>query len=221
MRWTLGIVGCGVLVGAAAYLGLAGSSSGEPASGTARMVYLHVPVAANALAAFTVAAAAGLMYLWRKNETADRLARAAAGVALVLATVMLATGMIWARMAWGHWWDFKSPRLMLSLVLWILLIAYFLLRSSLPEGRRRMKVAAAYALIAYLDVPLVFLATRLVSTDIHPAAVSSLNERPAGMALALTAAFAAATAVHGLLLAANLRRIRRADERRAAAHDCS
>jgi len=208
MRWTLAIIGCLALVALAVYLGVWASPASREGGQAYRLIYLHLPLAVNTLVAFTVAAAASLLVLLRRGAAADRWARAAMSAALLLGTAMLASGMLWAWLAWGHWWDFKSPRLLLALVLWILIIVYSLLRGGLPEGARQQKVAAVYCLIAWLDVPLVYLSTRLVGTDIHPASV--VLDDPL-MKLALATAFAAATAVGALLLAAFLRRTRTAE----------
>jgi len=215
MRWALAIVGCAVLVAAAIYLGAWASPPQNDQQAVARLLYLHVPVAVNTLLAFTVAAVASLLVLWRKSDGADRLARAAAGVGLLMGTLMLASGALWARLAWGHWWDFKSPRLMLSLVLWILFVAYFVLRASLSAGQRQKRVAAAYCLVAYLDVPLVYLSTRLLTSDIHSPSVAALDARPPGLWAALPVALAATTAVAAALLAAGLRGTRRNDAQAA------
>jgi heme exporter protein C len=208
MRWRLAIAACVVLAAGAVYLGVWWSPPAEEAGDVMRVMYLHVPAAANTLLAFTIAAAASVVHLVRNRDGADRLARAAAGAGLILGTVMLASGMAWARLAWGHWWDFKSPRLMLSLLMWILFIAYFLLRASLGQGPRRRKVDAAFCIIANLDVPLVYVSARLLGTDIHPIAAALDDPR---MQLALAAAFLAMSAVHALLLVALLKRARAVD----------
>jgi heme exporter protein C len=213
VRWTLAILGSVALTAAAIYCGAFWSPEGQPSDDTSRLLYLHIPAAALTLAVFTVAAAASLIHLRRKSDAADQWARAAVGAAAVMGTLMLASGMVWARLAWNHWWDFKSPKLVLSLVLWILIVAYFVLRTGLGEHRHRSRIAAVYCLIAWLDVPLVYLAARLAAGDIHPPTAAALDAKPAGLPVALPLAFAAATAVTALLLAALLRHIRRRDAR--------
>lgn len=214
MRWTLAIVPCAALVGIALYYGIWWSPDGRDGSESARLLILHIPAAVMTMALFTLAAGASLAVLWRKRPAADQWARAGAAAGLILGTVMLASGMIWAKQAWNHYWDFKSPKLMLSLILWILFVVYFLLRSGLPAGRRRMIIAAAYCVIAYLDVPLVYLSARFASGDNHPATVGALKVHPPGMAVSLTWAFAAAAAVSALLVAAGLHVIRRRERSR-------
>jgi len=217
VRWTLAILGCATLTAAAIYCGAFWSPDDPSSDDTPRLLYLHIPAAALTLAVFTVAAIASLIHLRRKSDAADQWARAAVGAAAIMGTLMLASGMIWARLAWNHWWDFKSPKLVLSLVLWILIVAYFVLRTGLGEHRRRSRIAAVYCIVAWLDVPLVYLAARLAAGDIHPPTAAALDVKPTGLAVALPLAFAATTGVTGLLLAALLRHIRRRDAQLHAA----
>lgn len=209
MRWLAAIAGGGILAGAALWAGLTWPAPGGGNGETGRLLYLHLPAAINALAGFLLAGVASAVYLWRRTDRADRLARAAAGAGLVMATATLASGMIWAKLAWGHYWDFKSYRLTFSLVLWILFAAYFLLRAGLGPGARQRRVAAAYCLIACLDVPLVYLSTRLFAADLHPPAPETFAADQAKLALAL--GFAAVTATSALLLAAFFSRATTAD----------
>jgi heme exporter protein C len=100
----------------------------------------------------------------------DELASASGRVAVQLCSVVLITGMIWGRSAWGQWWTW-SPRLTFSLVLWLLYVVYLTIRMSVESRERRAVVSAVYAIIAFLDVPLVYLSTRLM-VDIHPASIT-------------------------------------------------
>ncbi len=135
-----------------------------------KIFYVHLPVAINSFLACFVNFVASLVFLWQRRRTWDDLATAAAQVAVVLLTIVLATGMIWGRSAWGHWWTW-SPRLTLSLVLWLLYVVYLVIRPSIPSAQRRAVVAAVYGAVAFLDVPLVYLSTRLMPQDVHPTEV--------------------------------------------------
>jgi heme exporter protein C len=84
--------------------------------------------------------------------------------------VVLVTGMIWGRAAWGVWWTW-SPRLTFSLVLFLLYVVYLVIRSSVEGRERRAIIGAVYAIIAFLDVPLVWLSARLLP-DIHPGSIA-------------------------------------------------
>ena len=104
----------------------------------------------------------------------DDLAAASGKIAALFCTIVLLTGMIWGRSAWGHWWTW-SPRLTFSLVLWLLYIVYLMIRPSIESPQRRAVVSAVYGIAAFLDVPIVYLSTKLM-TDIHPTNITLAPE---------------------------------------------
>ena len=77
------------------------------------------------------------------------------------------TGEMWTRFEWGVWWSWE-PRLTTYLILMLIVIAYFVLRSSVDEPERRATFAAVVAIIATIDVPICFMITRLIPSSIHP-----------------------------------------------------
>jgi heme exporter protein C len=158
-----------------------------------KIFYLHLPVAINTFLACLTAFVASIGYLWQRRAWWDDLAAAAARVAVQFCGVVLLTGMAWGRLAWGVWWTW-SPRLTFSLALFFLYVVYLLVRSSVEGRERRAVIAAVYAVIAFLDVPLVWLSARLMP-DIHPGSV----ELAPAMKLTLAAWFVPVT-----LLAAGL-----------------
>ena len=172
---------------------------------TQKIFYLHLPVAINTFLACAIAFIASVGYLWQRSAWWDDLASAAVRVAVQLCGVVLLTGMAWGKLAWGVWWTW-SPRLTFSLALFFLYVVYLLVRSSVEGRERRAVIAAVYAVIAFLDVPLVWLSARLMP-DIHP---GSIELAPA-MKLTLAAWFVPVT-----LLAAGLIFVRFALNRRAS-----
>jgi heme exporter protein C len=134
-----------------------------------KILYLHLPVALNTFVAAGIVFIASIGFIWSREPIWDDLAQAAARVAVLFSLVVLLTGMIWARSAWGQWWTW-SPRLTFSLVLWLLYTAYLLIRPRIESPQRRALVCAVYGVIAFMDVPLVYLSVKLLP-DIHPASV--------------------------------------------------
>ena len=134
-----------------------------------KIFYLHLPVAISTFLACVVSFGASIAYLAKRDLAWDRLAAVAARVAVAFCSIVLLTGMIWGKSAWGQWWTW-SPRLTFSLVLWLLYIVYLMIRASVESPHRRALVAAVYGMIAFLDVPLVYLSVRLMP-DIHPVSV--------------------------------------------------
>ncbi|HDZ20979.1 hypothetical protein LCGC14_0254050 [marine sediment metagenome] len=136
-----------------------------------KMFYVHLPSAINTFLACLVAFIGGIGYLWHRRLVWDDLSAAAAKVAALMCTVVLVTGMIWAKKAWGMWWVW-TPRMTFSLLLWLLYVVYLVIRPSIESQQRRAMVCAVYAVAAFLDVPLVYLSVRLMPAPYHPVSVS-------------------------------------------------
>jgi len=131
-----------------------------------KLFYPHLPSAITAFLGCLVAFIAGVGYLWQRKMAWDDLAAAGALVAALMCTVVLVTGSIWAKVAWGSWWTW-TPRLTFSLLLWLLYVVYLAIRPAVDSRRRRAAVSAVYGVVAFLDVPLVYLSVRLMP-DLHP-----------------------------------------------------
>jgi heme exporter protein C len=161
-----------------------------------KLFYLHLPVAMNTFLSAFVVFIASLGYVWGRRRAWDDLAVAAAKVTVLNGTVLLLTGMLWARVAWGHWWTW-SPRLAFSLLLWLLYAAYLSFRPMIESPSRRAITGAVYGVLAFLDVPLVYLSVKLLP-DIHPDAVELAPQ----MQLVLALWFVPVTMITGGLIAA-------------------
>lgn len=131
-----------------------------------RIFYLHVPSAWTGFLAFLIVFIANIAYLRTRRARWDWLGVSAAEVGLAFCTVVLITGPIWAKPVWGVWWTWDA-RLTSTFVLWLLYVAYLVLRTMLPEADRRAMVSAVFGIFAFLDVPLVYFSIRLWRTQ-HP-----------------------------------------------------
>ena len=118
-----------------------------------RIFYMHVPAAWACFAAVTVAGLASAVYLWLEDERGDMAAVAAAEAALVFGAIVLLTGPLWGRLAWGTYWTWE-PRLTLTLLLWFSYLGYFLIRASVANQRKGKRFAAVVAIIGALSLPL-------------------------------------------------------------------
>ena len=172
-----------------------------------KIFYLHLPCAITTFLACLVCFIASVAFAWQRDGRWDRLAVASARVAVIFCSVVLLTGMIWGRSAWGQWWTW-SPRLTFSLVLWLLYVVYLMIRASIESPQRRGIVAAVYGIVAFLDVPLVYLSVRLMP-DIHPVSVQLAPE----MKLTLAVWFVPVLMLGAGLIVALYRRENRLAER--------
>jgi heme exporter protein C len=120
-----------------------------------KILYVHPPLAYGAYLGFVVTAVAGALFLWKEREIHDRLAIAGAEVGTLFCSLMLVTGPIWARGAWGpgNWWVWDA-RLTLTLLLWFVYLAYLLLRSFTEGDERAARFASIYGILGVVLIPL-------------------------------------------------------------------
>ena len=141
-----------------------------------KIFYFHVSAAITLYIAFGVNFLFSIKYLIKRKADDDLLAASAAEIGLVFCTVVLLSGPIWARYAWDTWWTWEA-RLTSTLVLWLMYIGYFILRSALAEDKRRI-YSAVLGIIAFFDVPIVHFATKLWETKMHPERGAKLDVLP-------------------------------------------
>jgi heme exporter protein C len=144
-----------------------------------RIIFYHVPSASVAFLFFAVSLIGSICYLaFRRGrdgwaQIADAWALAGAEVGVVFCTVVLLTGPIWARRAWGIWWTWDA-RLTTTLVLWLIYVSYLLLRR-FAAGPQMQTLAAVLGIFGALDVPIVYMSNRWWRTQ-HPAPVFGGSE---------------------------------------------
>ena len=134
-----------------------------------RIFYFHVPIAVVSFLGFFVVFVASIGYLVTRRRKWDSVAHAAAEVGVVFVTLALLTGVIWARPVWGVWWTWE-PRLTTTLILWLIYVAYLMLRSYVPNKSQGAVYAAGLGIIGFVDVPIVYYSVQWWRS-IHPSAV--------------------------------------------------
>ena len=135
-----------------------------------RIFYFHVACAWTAFLSFFLVFVGSLAYLRTRKAAWDALAVSAAEIGIVFTSIALLTGSVWAKHAWGTWWEWE-PRLTTTLLLWLIYVAYVMLRSAIPEASRRATFSAVFGIVGFVDVPIVFMSIRWWRS-IHPAVVS-------------------------------------------------
>ena len=162
-----------------------------------RIFYFHVPLAWLAFMAFFIVFLSSILYLWKRTAKWDIIASSSAEVGVVFTTLFLITGAIWAKPIWYVWWTW-SPRLTAALVLWLIYIAYLLVRSYATEEQRGARFAAVVGIIGFIDVPIVALAITLWRTQ-HPSPVVFQGGLAPSMLLTLMVCLVAFSTLYALL----------------------
>jgi heme exporter protein C len=110
---------------------------------------------------FVIVFVASIQYLRKESRNWDILAYSAAEIGVVFITLTIVSGSIWAKPIWGTWWTW-DPQLTTTFILWILYVVYMILRSSAGNDVRKAKFAAVFGIIAFLDLPLVYISARVM-----------------------------------------------------------
>jgi heme exporter protein C len=134
-----------------------------------KIFYFHLPLAFSAFLSFFVAFVCGILYLVKKNSKWDIYGAASVEIGVVMTTLVLISGSLWARPIWNTWWTW-DPRLTTALILWLIYVAYLILRMSIEQDSKRASFCAVMAIIGFIDVPIVFFSARLWRT-IHPVVI--------------------------------------------------
>jgi heme exporter protein C len=129
-----------------------------------KIFYFHVPSWFAMFTGVFVAGIAGVLFLARNDVRGDQVAVSASEIALVFGAMGLTSGPIWARKAWGVFWQWDA-KLTIALLLELIFVAYLLLRKYGGAGSE--KLAAAVALFGMAVVPFVYYAVNIWRT-VHP-----------------------------------------------------
>ncbi len=136
-----------------------------------RVFYYHVAAGWVGALAFLVTLCVSILYLATNDVRWDHVALSSVEIGVVFTTMNIASGSIWARPIWNTWWTW-DPRLTTATVMWLLYVAYLMLRQGMENPERQRRLAAVYGIVAFVSVPLTFLAIRIWRT-IHPVIIGS------------------------------------------------
>jgi heme exporter protein C len=163
-----------------------------------RIFYFHVPVAWVGFLAFFVTFIASIGYLLKRTTKWDALACASAEIGVIFTTLVLITGPIWAKPAWGIWWTWDA-RLTTSLVLWVIYLGYLLVRSLATDPDRGARYCAVIGIVGFIDVPIVFITVNLWRTQ-HPTTIVFEGGITTSMLMTLLVCLASFTVLYVILL---------------------
>ena len=145
-----------------------------------KIFYIHVPLAWVGFLSYFFVMLAGILYLVSRNLKYDRIGHAAAEIGTLFTGLVLITGPIWATPVWGKPWVWE-PRLITTLVLFLIYMGYFILRNVGLYRQRVALICAIVGIIAFLDIPIIFASVDFWAADIqlHPQRV--MSKQPSGV----------------------------------------
>ena len=129
-----------------------------------KIFYFHVPSWIAMYCGIGVCFVASVISLFKGSAAADRIGVAAAELTVLFGSIGLVTGPLWARKAWGVWWQWDA-RLTIALLLWLIFVAYLMVRKYGGPGAE--KLAAAAGIFGTAVAPFVYLSVNIWRT-VHP-----------------------------------------------------
>jgi heme exporter protein C len=149
-----------------------------------KIFYVHVPLAITALCGFVAGAVFAIQHLRTDDAKWDLRSYVAIHMSLIFGVAVLATGSIWAKASWGHWWVWGEPTLVSFLIVFLLYCTYQPMRFSMPNPDKQSRYASVFAITAGAFVPLNFIAVRLATPLVHPRVFTRVaGELPGSMRL--------------------------------------
>ncbi len=150
-----------------------------------RIFYFHVASAWLSYLAFGVTFVTGIFYLKSKDFKWDKIAFASAEIGIVFCTLAITTGPLWGKAVWGAFWRWEDLKLFITLVLWLIFIAYLALRANAKSKVSKANLSAVFGIIGFICVPLSFAANRIWQ-QYHPTVIATSEgslQSSMGMAL--------------------------------------
>jgi heme exporter protein C len=140
-----------------------------------KIFYLHVPLAIITLCGFVAAGLMAIAHLRTRDRRWDMRSYVAIHISLIFGVIVLISGSIWARGAWGHWWVWQEPTLVSFLLVMLLYATYQPLRFAIDDPERQARYASVFAITAGVFVPICFAIVRLAPAYVHPRTLSNIS----------------------------------------------
>jgi heme exporter protein C len=135
-----------------------------------KIFYFHVPAAYAMYLSGTVCMVGSLSYLLKPTEARNAIARAGAECAVLFGVMVLTSGPLWAKRAWGVYWTW-DPRLTTSLLTVLIYAAMTILHAVGGDHAAERRFAAAIGVLGWFNLPLIHLAVRKWGGT-HPAVIT-------------------------------------------------
>ena len=164
-----------------------------------KIFYVHVPSAWVGFLSYLIVMIAGIMFFLKKNDYWDTVGLAAAEIGTLFITLVLITGPIWATPIWGKSWIWE-PRLTTTFILFLIYIGYFMIRSFGGHVERVKRYAAAIGIIAFLDVPIIFVSVQFWAPEIQSHPQVEMANQPSGILVPFLISLCIFTLVYFVML---------------------
>ena len=158
------------------YIGLALAPTDFQQGEAYRIIFVHVPAAWMSMVLFVVMAVWSGIGLGFQARLPFMIAQAVAPTGAMFTFLALLTGSLWGKPMWGTWWVWDA-RLTSELILLLLYIGVLALHAAIDDRRRRDRAAAVFALVAVVNIPIIYFSVNWWNT-LHQGASVSFTAAP-------------------------------------------
>jgi len=135
---------------------------------TIRNVYFHVPIWFAMLFQMGFSLVYAIKHLRIQDTHTDIMSAKAAETGMFLSIPGILTGCVWARFTWGTWWTFEDPKLNGVAIAVLIYMAYFILRSSIPDQQKKARISAVYNIFAFVMMFVFIMILPRLTDSLHP-----------------------------------------------------
>lgn len=134
----------------------------------ARIAVFHIPCSIVGSVATAVGVWYALCFLKNRRLEDDIKSSVSLGLALLLWALTTTTGAIFAKAEWGAYWSWDIKQISIVMLL-LIYLAYFALRTAIDDSRKRATISAVYTLFALVSVPfLTLILPNSTPNTLHP-----------------------------------------------------
>lgn len=175
-KWTpwIGLVAL-VLIVVGSIWGLGYAPAEAKQGNSARIMYIHIPLAVLSMGCYAIAAVAGGIGLIWRMKLSFMVMKSAAPIGAIFTAAALATGAIWGKPTWGaYWvWDARITSMVVMLLLYLGIIA---LQQAYQNQDSADKVCAVLALVGVVNLPIIKYSVEWWNSLHQPASIKIIGK---------------------------------------------
>ena len=140
-----------------------------------RIIYIHVPASAIAMAGYMLMAFAAAISLIWKIKLAEIVMKCAAPIGASMTFISLMSGSLWGKPTWGTYWVWDA-RLTSMLILFFLYLGVIALYEAFEDNVSASKACAVLSLVGCVNIPIIYWSVEWWNSLHQPATIKFTEE---------------------------------------------
>jgi heme exporter protein C len=132
-----------------------------------RIFYFHWPVALVTFLAYAFAMYQAIQYLKTRQLEYDNKSATAALLGTIYCVLATISGSMFAKFAWGSFWNWDPRETSITVVL-LIYLAYFSLRSAVNDPSKKANLSAVYAILGFIAAVFALFIWPRITPGLHP-----------------------------------------------------